>query len=154
VLLIISLIDAGRMRSGHPGRSWDGRNNADAPAPYLAQLAASLHVQPDVAPYVALLRAAIADLKLTHDERAELAALASRLGLDNRHRLRAHCAFLDGLVDAALADDAMTDVVFYQLCRATALLDLDLSIVTMRTDTERGAIPSTPSSAFRSTAVQ
>jgi DNA polymerase III epsilon subunit-like protein len=115
----------------------DGHANADAPAPYLAQLAAGLHMPPDIAPYTALLDTAIADLKLTPDERAELAALASELGLDARHVQRAHRGFLDGLLDAALADDMITDDEIDQLCRAAALLDLDLDFITQRTDAHR-----------------
>ena len=115
----------------------DGRANAEVPAPYLAQLAAGLHVAPDIAPYVALLDSALADLRLTAEERAELAALASELGMTAVHIQRAHRAFLDGLVEAALADGEVTDEEIEQLCRAAGLLDLDLDIVTQRTDAYR-----------------
>ncbi|MGY4711080.1 exonuclease domain-containing protein [Mycolicibacterium sp. CBM1] len=115
----------------------DGHSNADAPAPYLAQLAAGMHTQPDIAPYVALLDSALADLALTHDERDELASLATQLGL-NDHQIRlAHRTFLDGLVNAALEDAVVTDDEIDQLCRAAALLGLDLELVTKRTDTFR-----------------
>lgn len=66
-----------------------------------------------------------------------LAALASKLGLDARHVQRAHRAFLDGLLDAALADEMITDEEIDQLCRAAALLDLDLDFVSQRTDAYR-----------------
>lgn len=115
----------------------DGRANADVPQPYLARLAAGLHVEADVAPYVALLDAAIADLKLTPEERVELADLAGDLGLTARDVDRAHRTFLDGLVDAAVADNVVTDEEIDQLCRAATLLDEDLDFVTRRTDTYR-----------------
>jgi DNA polymerase-3 subunit epsilon len=125
----------------------DGHSNADVPAPYLAQLAAGLHVAPDIAPYVTLLDAALADLKLTADERSELNAFATDLGLSAHHIHRAHRAFLDGLVEAALADGEVTDAEIDQLCRAAALLDLDVEFVTKHTDayrTVRDTIALTP----------
>lgn len=115
----------------------DGHANADAPAPYLAQLAAGLHVAPDIAPYIALLDTALADLQLTTDERTELNAFAAELGLSPHNVQRAHRTFLDGLVEAALADGKVTDDEIDQLCRAAALLELDLDLVTQHTDTYR-----------------
>ncbi|CAN5363713.1 hypothetical protein BH09ACT8_BH09ACT8_04540 [soil metagenome] len=115
----------------------DGHTNAVAPAPYLAHLAAGLHVAPDIAPYIALLDTALADLKLTADERAELDALAAELGLTAQQVQRAHRTFLDGLVEAALVDGEVTDDEINQLCRAAGLLELDLDFVTQRTDAYR-----------------
>lgn len=120
-------------------RMWtrDGNANAAAPVPYLAQLAAGLHVAPDIAPYIALLDRALADLQLTADERAELNAIASDLGLTPHHVRRANRTFLDGLVEAALVDGEVTDDEIDQLCRAAALLDLELDLVTQHTDAYR-----------------
>lgn len=115
----------------------DGHANADAPAPYLAQLAAGLHVAPDVAPYIALLDTALADLRVTTDERAELHTAAAELGLSAYQIERAHRAFLDGLVQAALADGEVTDDEINQLCRAAALLELDPDFVLRQTDAHR-----------------
>lgn len=132
-----------------PIRVWtrDGHSNADAPAPFLTQLAAGLHVAPDIAPYIAVLDTALADLKLTADERAELSSYAEELGLTAQHVQRAHRTFLDGLVEAALADGQVTDDEIDQLCRAAALLELDLDLITRHTDSYRtvtGTIDLTP----------
>lgn len=112
------------------------RGSADAlvPPPYLAALARGLHTAPDVAPYVALLDHAIADLKLTAEERAELTALASELGLDPARTVRAHRDFIGGLIDAALDDHIVTEDEYDQLCRAAALLDVDVDLIAQRTD--------------------
>lgn len=136
-------------RSGAPARAHpieagpirvctrDGRSKADASAPYLPQLAAGLHVAADIAPYIALLDTALADLKLTADERAELNSFADDLGLTTQQVQRAHRTFLDGLVEAAVVDGEVTDDEIDQLCRAAALLELDLDIVTQHTDAFR-----------------
>ncbi|WP_421119839.1 exonuclease domain-containing protein [Aquihabitans daechungensis] len=105
-----------------------------APAPYLVALARGLHSAPDVAPYVALLDQAIADLRLTADERRELAELATDLGLEPATIARAHRDFLNGLIDAALDDHVVTEDEHDQLCRAAALLDVDVGLVAQRTD--------------------
>ncbi|WP_260508861.1 exonuclease domain-containing protein [Mycolicibacterium farcinogenes] len=115
----------------------DGHTNADAPAPYLAQLAAGLHATSDIAPYIALLDTALADLRITTDERAELHTVAAELGLSAHQIERAHRMFLDGLVEAALADGDVTDGEIDQLCRAAALLELDPNLVLQHTDTHR-----------------
>lgn len=102
--------------------------------PYLVQLARGVHAAPDVAPYVALLDSAVADLRLTADERTELAHLADELGLDERQRARAHREFLSGVIDAAVDDSVVTDDEFDHLSRLAALLDVDDNIVTARTN--------------------
>ena len=117
----------------------DGHSNADAPRPYLAQLAAGLHVALDIAPYSALLDTALADLKLTPQEKDELHTGATELGLTAQQIQRAHRTFLDGLVEAALADGQVTDEEIDQLCRAAALLNLDLDVVLQHTDAYRTA---------------
>jgi hypothetical protein len=104
-------------------------------------------VAPDFAPYIAILDTALADLKLTADERAELSSFATELGLTAQHVQRAHRTFLDGLVEAALADGEVIDDEIDQLCRAAALLELDLDFVTQHTDAYRtvtGTIALTP----------
>ncbi len=125
----------------------DGTAHAAAPAPYLAALARGVHASVDVAPYVDLLDRAIADLQLTPDERAELTNLAQDLGLDEHAVRRAHKEFLDGLIDAALDDAVVTDDEYDQLCRAAALLQLDLDLIARRVDdyrTSRGELDLCP----------
>jgi hypothetical protein len=85
----------------------------------------------------ALLDSALADLRLTADERSELRSVADDLGLSAHQVQRAHRIFLDGLVEAALADGEVTDDEIDQLCRAAALLGLDVDLVTQHTDTHR-----------------
>ena len=115
--------------------------------PYVIDLARGVHAAEDVAPYVALLDAAVGDLRLDSEERLELACLAESLGLSERSRARAHREFLNGLIDAALDDGIVTDEEFDQLCRVAALLEVDDTVVTGRTNPYRlttGAIPPRP----------
>ncbi len=114
-----------------------GLTQVEAPAPYLAALAQGVHATPDTAPYVALLDQAIADLKLTADERLELNGLATDLGLDPARIARAHRDFIGDLIDAALEDLIVTEHEYEQLCRAAALLDVDVDLVAQRTDKHR-----------------
>lgn len=116
-----------------------GVAHVEVPAPYLAALARGVHSTPDVAPYVALLDRAIADLQLTADERNELVELAADLGLEPATIARAHRDFLNGLIDAALDDHVVTEDEYEQLCRAAALLDVDVDLVAQRTDGYRTA---------------
>ncbi|WP_319431850.1 exonuclease domain-containing protein [Mycobacterium sp. RTGN5] len=112
----------------------DGKAHVQPPQTYLASLAKGIHTTPDVAPYVALLDVAIADLRLTANERAELHVLAADLGLDDLAIARAHRDFLTGLIDAAVEDGIVTDDELNQLCRAAALLEVDVEHVAGRTD--------------------
>lgn len=121
-------------------RTRDGDAHAPVPEPYLAALARGVHATPDVAPYVDLLDAAISDLQLTPDERAELRELAGQLGLDEHQIRRAHRDFLNGLIDAALEDSVITDDEYDQLSRAAALLDIDADVVHQRTDQYRSTV--------------
>ncbi len=105
--------------------------------PYLADLARGVHADIDAAAYVNLLDRVVADLKLTSDERHELAAIAAELGLDEHERDRAHREFLNGLIDAALEDSVVTDDEHEQLCRVAALLNLDVKLVARRTNPYR-----------------
>ncbi|MBS1837831.1 MAG: DUF2510 domain-containing protein [Actinobacteria bacterium] len=112
----------------------EGHADAQVPVPYLAALARGVHATVEVAPYVDLLDAAVADLKLTEEERSELADLADHLGLDDTRVARAHREFIDGLIDAAIEDDVVTDEEYDQLCRAAALLDVEPALIARRTD--------------------
>lgn len=116
-----------------------GTAGADAPTPYLVALAAGIQVAPDVAPYVVLLDQALADLKLTDDERSELAAVADELGLNADQVERAHREFMNSLIDAALDDHVVTEDEYDQLSRAAALLGVDAAIVAQRTNGHRSA---------------
>lgn len=115
----------------------DGFAHVSVEVPYVAGLARGVHADPDMAAYVTLLDRAVADLQLTAAERRELGELAMELGLDDRHRERAHREFLNGLIDAALEDSIVTDDELDQLCRVAALLELDADLVTRRTNTYR-----------------
>jgi len=115
-----------RTRVGHPV--------VIEPPPFVAALAANTHAEPDVAPYEQLLDLAIADLRLTPDERTELDAMAAELGLSTADRERAHRDFISQMIDAAVADHVVTADEYDQLCRAAALLNVDLNFVDRRTD--------------------
>jgi DNA polymerase-3 subunit epsilon len=112
----------------------DGTSDAPVDTPFLATLAVNVHAAPDVAPYVDLLDVALADLKLIAEERDELAATASTLGLDAGTVVRAHRDFLSQLIDAAVEDHVVTGDEYDQLCRAAALLEIDADFVNRRTD--------------------
>ncbi|WP_293001564.1 exonuclease domain-containing protein [Mycobacterium sp.] len=112
----------------------DGFANIAVDVPCLPALARGVHADHDVAPYVALLDQALADLQLTDAERAELTAIADDLGLSKLDQQRARREFLSGLVDAATEDGAVTDTELHHLCRVAALLDLDEELVTRRTN--------------------
>ncbi len=115
----------------------NGFTAVDIERPYVLRLASSLHSPADVAPYVTLLDYAVADFRVDADERRELLQLAEDLGLSEQNRARAHKQFLNGLIDAALDDGAVTEEEFEQLCRAAALLELDDEIVCARTNPYR-----------------
>lgn len=121
-------------------RAREGHIEVLPPAPYLAALARGMHTSVDVAPYVQLLDVAMADLKLTPDERLALRGLAADLGLDDQAVARAHREFLNGLIDAALEDCVVTDDEYNQLCRAAALLEVDLGAVMSRIEPFRAFI--------------
>ncbi|MFI8773990.1 exonuclease domain-containing protein [Gordonia sp. NPDC062954] len=112
------------------------------PSPYLVELARDIRPAADVASYVVLLDRALADLKLTDDERTELRELAGELGLTDRDIERAHREFLTSLVDTALDDGVVTDDELDSLVRVAALLDLDTHLVISRTNSYRIATES------------
>jgi DNA polymerase-3 subunit epsilon len=118
----------------------EGHREALPPAPYLAALARGVHSSVDVAPYVQLLGVAMTDLRLTGEEHADLLILADQLGLDDRATARAHREFMNGLIDAALEDQVVTDEEHQQLCRAAAVLEIDAEQITSRTDPYRAAV--------------
>lgn len=123
------------VRSASPIRvqTRNAGNSVHHPTPYLVELAKNLVAEPDVAPYSILLDQALADLQLTAEERAELAALAEEIGLEPADMDRAHRAFLNGLVDAALEDSIVTDEELDRLTRVAVLLELPSDAVTART---------------------
>lgn len=121
----------------------EGRREVLPPAPYLAALARGVHSSVDVAPYVQLLGVAMADLRITRAEQSELRALANELGLDDRAIARAHREFMNGLIEAALEDQVVTDEEHEQLCRAAAVLDINVEDVVSRTDPYRAAVVET-----------
>lgn len=121
----------------------EGRREVLPPAPYLAALARGVHSSVDVAPYVQLLGVAMADLRITRAEQSELRALANELGLDDRAIARAHREFMNGLIEAALEDQMVTDEEHEQLCRAAAVLDINVEDVVSRTDPYRAAVVET-----------
>jgi DNA polymerase III subunit epsilon len=121
-------------------RAREGHIDVLPPAPYLAALARGMHTSIEVAPYVQLLDVAMADLKLTPHERAELLDLAGDLGLDGHAVDRAHREFLNGLIDAALDDGVVTDDERDQLCRAAALLEVDAEAVMSRIEPFRASV--------------
>ncbi len=79
-----------------------------------------------------LLATAIADLRLTADERAALRSLAQELGLDEWEIARAHREFVNGLIDAAVEDGVVTDDEHGDICRAAALLGVEIDAVMVR----------------------
>jgi len=115
----------------------DGMTAADIERPYVVRLASSVHCDADLAPYEELLDVAVADLKLEPAERDELSLLAQDLGLGEQGRARAHRAFLDGLIEAALEDRVVTDEEFAQLLRVAALLEVEADVVFSRTNPYR-----------------
>ncbi len=109
------------------------------PTPHLSELARDIHPEPDVASYAVLLDRALADLRLTDDERIELDELARDSGLSAADVARAHRGFLTDLVDTALEDGIVTDDEIDKLVRVAALLGLDPDAVTARTNPYRFA---------------
>jgi DNA polymerase-3 subunit epsilon len=121
-------------------RAREGDIEVLPPAPYLAALARGVHTSVDVAPYAQLLDVAMADLRLSADERVALRELAGDLGLDERAVARAHREFMNGLLDAALEDQVVTDEEYDHLCRAAALLEVDVEPVMSRIDPFRAVV--------------
>lgn len=115
----------------------DSERRVIAPTPYLVELARDIRPAVDVASYVVLLDEALADLKLTDDERTALQELAADLGLSPHDIARAHLAFVTELIDRALDDSIVTDDELDTLVRVAALLNLDPTIVTARTNQHR-----------------
>jgi DNA polymerase III epsilon subunit-like protein len=102
--------------------------------PFIAKLSATVQSDVDLAPYMELLDVAIADLKLTAEERTALAELAGELGLTSVQVDLAHKTFISQLLDAAIADRVVTGEEYDQLARAAVLLGVDVAVVDARTE--------------------
>lgn len=77
------------------------------------------------------------DLQLDRAERAELEVLASELGLDETGIVVAHRAYAEAMIDAAIADETVTDAEYEALCRVAAALGVDHEVVERRTRSAR-----------------
>jgi DNA polymerase-3 subunit epsilon len=113
-------------------RSGDGTGVA---VPYLAQVVASLgtvDVSAKVAPYVDLLDRVLEDAQVTGDEAGALRATAEQWGLTREDVVSAHYAYLDALVEAAVADRRVTGTELRDLEAATRLLAIDPAILHAR----------------------
>jgi DNA polymerase-3 subunit epsilon len=110
--------------------------------PYLAALVAELDhagLEMNVLAYLELVERAVADLHLDADERRQLNEFAVDLGLSEAQRAQAHRRFVNGLIDAAIADHVVTDEELDLLLRVTSALEVDAKTVEMRTRAARGA---------------
>lgn len=87
--------------------------------------------------YTALLTEALADLKLTPTEHAELQTLAEADGLQSHAVTSLRRDFVNSLIDEALDDSVVTDDEMERLIRLAALLELDPKLVTARTNPYR-----------------
>ncbi len=103
--------------------------------PLVADLAERLAYEgsePAVLAYLEVLARAVEDLHLDRRERAELAAIARTVGLDEARVARAHRRFVNELVDAALADDVVTAEEYDALVRVGAALGIDEGRIELR----------------------
>jgi DNA polymerase-3 subunit epsilon len=126
----------GLMRSGRVLRRADAVWVTIPDPPYIALLAAKLDhagLEASFIAYLELVERAIADLHLDADERAQLAEFANEVGLNDAQRAQAHRRFVNGLVNAALADGVVTDDELDALLRVAAALEVDVRHVTDRT---------------------
>lgn len=87
--------------------------------------------------YLDVLDRAMADLHLDAQEIAELAALASGLGLSAAQMVTAHRRWLDDLIDAACADGVVDEGEYDELLRAAHVLEVPTDRVEKRTATRR-----------------
>lgn len=109
-------------------------------APHLAVLLASLDysdIDARMLSYLEVLGRAIADLQINEAERAELDEVAAHLGLDAAHRALANRRLVNDLIDAALADDVVTEAELDRLLRVATALEVDVSLVDRRTRSAR-----------------
>lgn len=79
------------------------------------------------------------DLELDRAERAELEALAYELGLDDAAIGVAHRAYVELMIDAAIADATVTDIEYEALCCIAVALGVDHEVVERRTRSARCA---------------
>lgn len=89
--------------------------------------------------YLELVGRAIADLHLDASERAELAAFAAELQLNESQISQSHRRFVNELVEAAIADDEVTDEELDMLVRVAVALGVDLAGVESRIVAYRNA---------------
>jgi DNA polymerase III epsilon subunit family exonuclease len=106
-----------KMRKGDVG--WVASMLAQLPVSTYAADPASADI------YLAAVGDALADGKVTGDEARTLARLAGQAGLGAAQVRGLHERFLDGMRDAALADDTLTASQLETLQRASTLLDVD-----------------------------
>lgn len=103
--------------------------------PLIAYLASRLPFEglPVVAQeYLEFVGRAVADLHLDRRERAELVALAASVGLSPAQMTLAHRRYVHELVDAAVADDVVTDDEYSTLVQVAAALGVDQADVERR----------------------
>jgi DNA polymerase-3 subunit epsilon len=81
--------------------------------------------QPSIIEYLELVSRALVDLHIDREERRILTEFAADLGLNELHVRQAHRRFLNELVDAAVADDVVTDEEYDMLVRVAAALEID-----------------------------
>ena len=104
--------------------------------PHVAQLAYALNhdgIEADMLAYLDVLGRAVSDLHIDRNERAELAVWAAELGLNEAQLAQAHRRYMNDLIDAALADDVVTDDELDVLLRVGSALEVDPKTVEQRT---------------------
>jgi DNA polymerase-3 subunit epsilon len=125
----------GLARSGRVRRRED-MERVVLPEPSLIVYLASRLTHPGVESatlqYLEVLGRAISDLHLDVDERAQLFGLASELGLVEAQVVQAHRRYLNDLIDAAVADNEVTDEEYDTLVRVAAALDIDQNTIETR----------------------
>lgn len=94
--------------------------------------------------YVFALGEALADGTLTGDEARQLGRLAGRAGMGATQVAELNHRFLDGLRDAALADDVLTSAEHRQLTAAANLLNVPGYFADLVPTTDDAAGPFTP----------
>ncbi len=82
--------------------------------------------------YLEMVGRAVADLHFDADERREVRALAEYLQMTDGQIAQAHRRYVNDLIDAALADDEVTDDEYDALVRVAAALDVNQQQVDTR----------------------
>lgn len=99
---------------------------------YLSSRLPHTGVEVGMLAYLELVGRAVADMRLDQDERHQLTSLAHDLGLTAAHIAQAHRRFINELIDAAVADGAVTDDEYETLVRVASALDVDQQTVELR----------------------